>query len=342
MTASSVTTTDPVIDAQPEEEKPRRRRKLFILFFLLALLAMLIGLAIWYLTFRQPIPLPALPGQVVMPTYSTSIYGPDRPMGVAVTPDGSLVFIGETESKRTARVYDAGGTAIAEMLPPVSTGAEHVPVYLARQPITGDVYVTDRPTGSIYIYNEKGEYQRTFDPGADLKGWQPLGITFDPTGNMYVTDVSTQPQAVLVFDPQGKKIKTLGASAGMNFPNGVALDKAGNVYVADSSNGRVVVLSQDDKVLAQVGRGTGEGKLGLPRGIAIDGSDHVFVVDSTGQSVNVFGTYTGEGTLKYLGLFGGEGVGNGTFLFPNGVTVDSRGRIYVTDAGNDRVQVWSY
>ena len=37
-----------------------------------------------------------------------------------------------------------------------------------------------------------------------------------------------------------------------------------------------------------------------------------------------------------------EGVSNGTFQYPNGIAVDGRGRVYVTDGGNDRVQVWSY
>ena len=58
---------------------------------------------------------------------------------------------------------------------------------------------------------------------------------------------------------------------------------------------------------------------------------------------DVYGTFVpGEASLTYLGFFGGQGVTNGTFQYPNGVALDARGRIYVTDAGNDRVQVWSY
>ena len=71
---------------------------------------------------------------------------------------------------------------MGQMEPPLSTGSEHVPVYLAADPITGEIYVTDRPTGSIYIYDADGAYQRTYDPGPDLVGWQPLGMTFDAAG----------------------------------------------------------------------------------------------------------------------------------------------------------------
>jgi len=326
-----------------DEEEPRRRRRLLLLLLLLLAFAILLGLAIWYLLFRQPLPLPGIPGEVVMPTYSTSIYQPDRPMGVTVTPDGSRIYVGETEGERTARMFDAAGTELGLMQPPVSTGSQHVPVYLAMDPLTSEVYVTDRPNGAIYIYDANGTYQRAFDPGAELKGWQPLGLAFDTAGNLYVSDVSTQPQQIMVFDRVGQVIRKLGADAGLNFPNGIAVDKDGNVYVTDSSNGRLLVVDPAGTVVAQVGRGVGEGNLGLPRGVTLDETGRVYVADSTGQGVFVYGTYVaGERDLPYLGFFGGQGVSNGTFQYPNGIAVDGRGRVYVTDSGNDRVQVWSY
>jgi len=35
-------------------------------------------------------------------------------------------------------------------------------------------------------------------------------------------------------------------------------------------------------------------------------------------------------------------VGDGEFNFPNGLALDSTGRLYVTDRENNRVQVWGY
>lgn len=329
-------------DGTIEEEPPRRRRKLFLLLFLLLAFLVLLGLAIWYLLFRQPIPIPSIPGEVVMPGYVTSIYGPNAPMGVVASADGSRIYIGETEGDRVARVFDAAGTEIGMLQPPLSTGTEHVPIYLALDPETAEVYVSDRRTGAIYIYDAAGTYQREFDPGAELEGWQPVGMAFDDEGNLYVTDVATQPQQILVFNRAGDVVRKIGATAGLNFPNGIAVDGAGNVYVTDSSNGRLLVIDENDAVVARVGRGVGEGNLGLPRGVAIE-NGRVLVGDATGHGVFVYATLEpGERTLKYLGFFGGQGATNGTFQYPNGVAFDDRGRIYVTDAGNDRVQVWSY
>lgn len=341
--------TSPVVDLPTDdvaEEPPRRRHpgKFLLLFLLLFGFLLLLGLASWYLLFRQPIPIPTIPGEVIMPGYVTSIYGPNRPLGVAVTPDGSRIYVGETEGDRIARVFDASGNELGLMQPPVSTGPEHVPVYLAADPLTGEVYVTDRPTGSIFIYDAAGTYQRQFQPAKAFEGgWQPLGIAFDAAGNLYVSDISVTPQVVLVFDRAGNVVRKLGETAGFNFPNGIAVDKDGNVYVTDSSNGRLLVIGPTGAVLAQVGRGVGEGRLGLPRGIAISGDGRVYVGDATSQGVYVYGTLEpDQKRLDYLGFFGGQGVSNGTFQFPNGVAVDARGRVYITDSGNDRVQMWSY
>ena len=135
-----------------------------------------------------------------MPTYSTSIYGPTDRWAWPCCPTAARIFVGETEGDRTARVFDGSGTEVGLMEPPLSTGGEHVPVYLARHPSTGEVYVTDRPTGAIYIYDANGTLPAGLRPGPELEGWQPLGIAFDAAGNLYVTDVSTKPQQILVFD----------------------------------------------------------------------------------------------------------------------------------------------
>ncbi len=345
MSPETPTAETPVAEASavtPVEERSRRRKLIVLLLLLLAFL-LLVAVAAWYVLFRQPIGIPPLPGQTVMPTYATSVFGPKRPLGVTVSPDGSRIYIGETGGDRIARVLDGTGKQLAILQPPVSTGTDHVPVYLAMDPINGEVYVSDRPTGSIYIYDGNGNYQRAYTAPDSLKGWQPLALAFDKAGNFYATDVSTNPQTVLVFDRQGSLIRTIGQTASMSFPNGVAVDAAGYVYVTDSNNGRLVVFDQSGALVAQVGRGVGEGNLGLPRGIGVGPDGRVYVVDATGQGVYVYAGYAaGAKRLEYLGYFGGEGVGDGKFEFPNGLALDARGRIYIVDSGNDRVQVWSY
>ena len=70
----------------------------------------------------------------------------------------------------------------------------------------------------------------------------------------------------------------------------------------------------------------------------------MYVADSTGQGVFVYATLqAGRAAASSTSASSvDEGIGNGTFQYPNGIAVDGRGRIYVADSGNDRVQVWSY
>jgi DNA-binding beta-propeller fold protein YncE len=46
-------------------------------------------------------------------------------------------------------------------------------------------------------------------------------------------------------------------------------------------------------------------------------------------------------TTKQLAAFGGPGSGPGQFTAPSGIAVDARGRVWVADTGNDRVQAFT-
>lgn len=332
--------TPPAGVADGETEDPRRKRKALILVLLLGLLALLMGLAIWYLLFRQPVPLPPIPATQV-PHFVNTVYGVERPTGVAVSADGSRIYVTQAGSAMVAAVLDAEGNKLTDMLPPVSTGTDHAPVYVAVDPVTTEVYISDRRTGAIYIYDAQGTFQHQFTPAVDQGGWQPVGLSFDKAGTLYVTDLSVP--AVKVFDRDGNLTRTIGEAENLNFPNGVATDDAGNLYVTDSNNGRLLVYGPDDTLLATVGRGAGAGNLGLPRGLGIDGAGHVFVIDTSGQAGFVYKTLQpGQTRLDFVGTFGVQGVGNGEFLYPTGLGLDSRGRLFIADTSNDRIQVWNY
>jgi len=341
---------EPAADGGPAveggtETAPRRRRKAILALFLLGLLAMLATIAIWYLLFRQPIVPPPLPGipQTEVPTYLTAVYGAQRPAGVAVSPSGDRIYVAQSEGDRTGAAFDGGGNKIGEMAPPATTGTEHAPVYVAVDPLTDEVYVSDRLAGTIYIYDRDGAYQRELTLAVPRPGWQPLGLAFDKAGNLYVTDLSGPYQKVLVIDRTAQVVRTLGERDQLSFPNGLAVDGAGHVYVSDSNNGRLLMFDAGGTVRAQIGRGAGQGNLGLPRGLAVDGQGRVFVADATGQGVFIYRAPSDDSRrLDFLGFIGGEGVADAQFEYPNSVAVDARGRVYVADTFNDRVQIWSY
>ena len=324
----------------------RRRRRLAVLVILLVLLGVFALFAGWYLSTRKPISeLPIVPpvAQATLPNYGFSMYGVASGMGVAVNSAGDRVYATQTSGDNTVKVFDGKGNAIGTATPPETTGAQHVPLYVAVDPVTQDVYVSDRTTGAIYVYSADGVYRRTFDPGTDLKGWQPIGLAFAPDGSMYVTDVGSPFHRVHQFGPDGKLVRSIGEKGMFSFPNGVAVDATGNVYVADSNNGRLRVFAPDGRELGGIPRGAREGDLGLPRGVAIDDSGRIYVVDTTAGAVLVYKVAGPDDRRPtYVGRFGGQGTGDGQFAYPNGVAVDTRGHVLVTDLANNRLQEWSY
>lgn len=322
-----------------------RRRRTMVLALLLAAVIALLVFGGWYIISRKPIsefPLPGITSEPV-PHYSFSIYNVVAPTGVAVNADGSRIYAVQSEGDRQVIAFDASGNQVASLKPPATAVGDHVPVYVALNPVNGEVYVSDRPAATIYIYGADGTYLRAFDPGPDLKGWEPLGLAFDRTGDLFVTSLGAPFQAVHEFAPDGTFIRTYGKADEFSFPNGVAVDVAGNVYVADSNNGRLVVFDRDGKELGLIPRGVKVGDLGLPRGTAIDDAGRIYVADVTMQGVQVYHALaTGDSQPKFVGHFGEEGTQDGGFQLPNAVAVDGRSRVYVADWRNNRIQIWTY
>jgi len=314
---------------------------------LVALLVILLLLFVWYLMNRKP--LSELPGlsDTKLPHYEMSIYGTSKPLGVAVTPSGDRIYVTQSDGARVTLAFDKAGKRTAILKPPSSTGGNHLPMYVAINPKTQDVYVSDRLSNSIYIYNAKGTYLRKFAPKGDFSGtWAPLGLAFAPDGTLYVTDLSGKDASahrVDVFGADGTFVRSMGKPGQLNYPNGIVVDPAGNIEVSDSNNGRLVVFSPLGKIVAAISQGIGEGDLGLPRGAAADDSGRLFVVDTVDHQVRVY--LLGDATSlmpKYVGSFGDEGQLDGTFEYPNGVATDTRAHVYVTDRENNRVQVWGF
>jgi DNA-binding beta-propeller fold protein YncE len=337
--AGATTTTEPIAGRRG------RRRRIALLVILATAAIGLVLFSAWYLITRKPIselPLPGLTTEAV-PAYSFSVYGVVAPTGIAVTPDGGRIYVTQTEGDPRVLVFDGKGNPLGTLDPPATTGSDHVPVYIAIDPTNSDVYVSDRPTGSILVYGADGAFLRVFEPGKSLEGWQPLGLGFDPQGHLYVTDVSGPFNSIHEFDAEGALVRTIGKQGQFSFPNGVAVDAAGNLYVTDSNNGRLVVLDSSGQERAIVRRGAAAGDLGLPRGAAIDDSGRVYVVDTSGQSVKLYHVIGTEAVPPvYIGQFGTLGTDDGAFQYPNGVAVDGRARVYITDWRNNRVQVWTY
>lgn len=167
---------------------------------------------------------------------------------------------------------------------------------------------------------------------------KPWGITVYQ-GRVYVSD--TLKRSILMFDVPGKDFKTFGSEGpgSLRKPIGIASDLDGNIYVADNTAGTVVVFDKDGNYLKHIGN---RSILLRPSGVAVspDGSK-VYVIDTGGIDTQehhlfIFNNKTGE--LERT--VGTRGRGEGEFNLALQVTTAKDGTVYVTDAGNFRVEAF--
>lgn len=167
----------------------------------------------------------------------------------------------------------------------------------------------------------------------------PFGITVDPSGSVYVTDINNH--RIEKFTSTGAYVTQWGSlgngNSQFNGPNGVCADAAGNIYVMDTGNHRIQKFSAAGVYLKQWGSlGTGNGQFNAPTSMAVNAAGDVYVADFNNHRIQKF-TSGGD----YLLQFGTPGSGDGQLSSPYGVAVDPAGNVFVVEIGTHRVSKFS-
>lgn len=231
---------------------------------------------------------------------------------------------------------------------------------------SGNLFVADQlnervrvinPAGNVSTLAGDGSVGAMDGAGNQASFYYPTGITLDPAGNAYVTDLGgnnireiSGADAVLTFAGTGANGAANGPASTATFsnPTGVAMDGSGNLYVADASNNRIRLITTNGTVSTFAGSGTaaltdGTGTAAsfyYPYGIAIDAAGNLYVADERNNAIRKI---TSSGVVTTLAGSGSVGSADGTgaaasFSNPTGVAVDSAGNIYVTDVGNNEIR----
>jgi ABC-type multidrug transport system ATPase subunit/DNA-binding beta-propeller fold protein YncE len=163
----------------------------------------------------------------------------------------------------------------------------------------------------------------------------PRGICVGPNDDVYVLDDAGR---VLVFDNEGQlQRKWMMPEYDVGKPEGICILKDGRIAVADTHYHRVVLFDQTGKVLQTLGSyGKDPGQFIYPVAIVQDEAENFYVCEyGDNDRVQKF-TVDGQFILE----FGSFGTDPGQFMRPSGI-VWHAGRIYVVDAFNNRIQVFS-
>ncbi|GHV87795.1 hypothetical protein AGMMS50267_01550 [Spirochaetia bacterium] len=127
-------------------------------------------------------------------------------------------------------------------------------------------------------------------------------------------------------------------------PHGIAVDSIGNIYVADTGNHCIRKIDFGTREVTTVA-GDGApgdvttGQFREPKGIAVYGG-MLYVADTGNHSIRRINIENGSDILfagRELGYLDLAGVG-AEFNGPEGIAADGNGKLYVADAGNNRIR----
>ncbi len=204
----------------------------------------------------------------------------------------------------------------------------------------------------------------------------PTGIAVDSGGTLYVADSGNNrvlryprptaqqgritPDAVIGQGTFTSSTSAVVSASSLNTPGGVAIGPNGDLFVADAANNRVLEYQPSPGTGASAIRVYGQPGMNsslkpsqpspqtvsAPQGIYVDQASNLYVVDSGANRVLAFSNTqtapaSGASATYVIGQGNFNGATGGTaFKGPVGIGLDSRGQIYISDSGNNRVLIF--
>jgi trimeric autotransporter adhesin len=195
----------------------------------------------------------------------------------------------------------------------------------------------------------------------------PNGVAVDESGNIYIADtnnnrirmVTKTTGIITTVAGDGTRGYSgdggLATSATLKNPYGVSVDASGNIYIADSGSDRIRLVTKTTGIITTAaGNGTygysGDGGLATsatlknPYAVAVDASGNIYIADTYNyrirmvtKTTGIITTAAGNGTYGYSG--DGGLATSASLRFPNGVSVDASGNIYIADTNNNRIRM---
>ncbi|HEY2714816.1 MAG TPA: hypothetical protein VGI73_01190 [Solirubrobacterales bacterium] len=230
----------------------------------------------------------------------------------------------------------------------------------------GDFYVADEGNDRVDVFSPAGEFLFAFGAGVRPDGGavcdeesgcqsgdgghaagaleRPTGIAVSTAGDVYVAEEGND------------RVSVFSGSGSFEFAFGYGVDPAGGDKCTAASGcqaGSNLRVPEIPAIFTQEGP---EGALGKPSGVAVDASGKVYVAEAGNSRVSVFGP---QGNFLYMFGREVEGIafanvctvncekggwnyaGAGGFEEPLGIALLARNRIAISDAGFQRLDVFT-
>ena len=182
------------------------------------------------------------------------------------------------------------------------------------------------------------------EPDTMPEGWKfgrVSAVTIDEQDEVYVFHRGPKADPLMVFDSKGNYLRSWGRGMFGN-PHGMRIGPDGNIWCVDNgepTGHEVHARRQAAADSGDQGRRSAPTKhiSTVPPTSPATADGDFYVSDGYGNSRVV--KFTKDG--KYLMTWGKPGTGPGEFNTPHAIAVDSKGRVYVSDRENNRIQIFT-
>ncbi len=179
-------------------------------------------------------------------------------------------------------------------------------------------------------------------------------VRCDAGGDRFGTEcLDSDLDVALKFDPDGNVVESFGGGMFI-WPHGIDVDQEGNVWVTDavSNNNipagdhrghQVIKFSSTGEVLMRLGtpgtHGNSTNHFTSPADVAIADNGDIFIADGhNNDGNNRVMKYNRDG--EFLMSWGKTGYAPSEFRALHAIDIDSRGRVFVGDRSNSRIQIF--
>ena len=281
----------------------------------------------------------------------------DAPYGLAVDPraGNGTIYVGRQFAAGPERWVLQGGTYTIASSTLHATGMQ----YPSRIAVAGDgtVYVSDMLAHRIFVFSgDTHQFLYSFGGrgSADGQFVQPRALAFDGGSpqHLYVMDSDnfrvqvfqvTQSSATFLYK-FGSRGKLPGQFTGTN-TRGLAIDRVNQLlYVVDIGLGGADEFNLAGQFVRTIGSAS-TAQIPTPAGTfvqggreaAVDGVGHLWIGDMPNFRVQVFDRFANSVFVR-PDPAQPQLPPNGAFNDPRGLTVDSKGNLYVADTHNFRIE----
>jgi len=228
-----------------------------------------------------------------------------------------------------------------------------------------NLYVTDEANHKVVVMDKDGEHIETWGEQGSEPGQlnRPSGMAFDSEGNIVVSDAMNS--RIQRFTKSGKHLQVFGEfgdkEGQLNMPWGLTVDQFGDIFVADWKNDRIQRFDSEGGFKSVIGsHGTDKGQFRRPSSVAVDAHGDIYVCDWQNDRVQLFNkleryiqSFHGNATLSRSGKqyvlanqvtlrlrSDGDFEKTQRLNAPMTVKVDDQFRLFITDFGNHRIQIY--